>query len=123
MLPLIFLSLVSFQEPEIQKYEDARALSLKENKPLVILVTADWCKNCPAFKKLLRSKLLSKKEIVYTEINIDKDPIADKIVTERTVPQTVIFFNEDQKTKKKPFIGGGEDISLLEKFLERFKRK
>jgi len=81
------------------KYEKALQLAQKENKILMIKLTAEHCQYC---KKMDR-EVFTKKEVISTlnknfiaiEIDVDKDSIPLNI--KRTMTPTFIFVNKNQK--------------------------
>lgn len=77
------------------QYEDAFAKADKEEKPLLIIVGAQWCASCQIMKKetmqpMKDSGALDK--VVVTYIDKDKRPeLAEKLMRGPTLPQVVVY--------------------------------
>lgn len=80
VLGLIFCS---FATAEVfSSYQAARAATVKNKKPLVVLITASWCPPCKAFKKNILPGLYSSdafKNVNFVHMDVDMDPMARQI--------------------------------------------
>ncbi len=101
---LAFLLAVTAAEKKAPNYEDALALSQKENKPLVILIGAPWCASCQVMKRdtiepMMKSGKLDK--VVVTFIDKDERPeLAQQLMTSQTLPQIVVFAQHSGNWKR-----------------------
>ena len=81
-------------------YEQAQA----ENKPLLVIVGADWCAAC----KMLKSQTIEPMEstgkledVVVTVVDKDARPeLAQQIMQGSTLPQLIVFSKADSGWKK-----------------------
>lgn len=114
MLSLL-LAFVLFDSTETKKgYDEAYRNAVNDNKPLVVLVGADWCPACVDVKKRIFPNLfkrLQRNRFCYAEVDLDKEPeLASKLMNQniKTIPQTVIFYKENNSWRIKRWIGSRE---------------
>jgi thiol:disulfide interchange protein len=76
------------------KYEVARDKAEKEDKPLVVYVGAEWCEPCKKMKREVLQPMLQAgelKDVVFVELDFDKDEFANQVMVGSAVPQLVAF--------------------------------
>lgn len=101
---LAFLMAVTAGESKVLNYEEALAVSQKENKPLVVLIGAPWCASCQVMKRetiepMLKSGKLEK--VVITFIDKDERPeLAQQLMNGEMLPQTVVFAKQNDGWKR-----------------------
>ena len=85
---------ITMADPNLS-YDDAYHQMESTGKPLVILVTADWCGACQNMKHgpLANLRRRGKMEkVCYTVINTDQQPeLAGKIMSGGTIPQLIVY--------------------------------
>jgi len=142
MLKKIVLSLffscatvVSYaDEPSILKYADAFEKAKKEEKPLVVLISAKWCPSCVEMKSGTvepMNKNGSLKDVVVTIVDVDDEPELVKelyIIDEKTkkqvtvLPQIMVFTPPEQPEPKRFGLVGRQGplrvLELLKKVLK-----
>lgn len=108
MTTLLVLSLFT------QTYEEAYNLSIKENKPLLIILTSDYCGSCIKLKETLQeSKRLDRVSLVF--VNIDEQPeLAEKLMKERSLPQLILFFQSKDGWKRTGLVGCANETQIQE---------
>lgn len=90
---VLLSSVLVAQEPLDYKtaYKNAQA----GEKPLLVLVTADWCPPCQVMKTSTIPTLVKKeafKEFNYATVDLDKEEkLARQLIGNRGVPQLVMF--------------------------------
>ena len=71
------------------------------DKPLLVLVTAEWCPPCQVMKKSTIPTLMKKKAFSgfhYSTVDLDKDEkLARQLIGERGVPQLIMYEKEGEK--------------------------
>jgi thiol:disulfide interchange protein len=100
---LLFAVLAS-ASAERPSYEVAYQQASEENKPLLVIVGADWCAAC----KLLKSQTIEPMEsngkledVVVTVVDKDARPeLAQQLMQGSTLPQLVVFAKADSGWKK-----------------------
>jgi glutaredoxin len=111
----LMLALVLFDSTETKKgYSEAYRNSVNNNKPLVVVVGADWCPACVDVKKRIFPNLFKRFQVnqfYYAEVDLDKEPeLASRLMSQKTktIPQTVIFYRENNNWRIKRWIGSRE---------------
>ncbi|MCA9175771.1 MAG: thioredoxin family protein [Planctomycetales bacterium] len=90
-------------------YAEAYQKSVETNKPLVILIGADWCVACDTFKQNTIAEL--KRDgaldgVVYTTVDLDKEnDIASKLMRGDKVPQLLVFHRSPAGWQKQHMVG------------------
>lgn len=100
---LLFAVLAS-ASAERPSYEVAYQQASEENKPLLVIVGADWCAAC----KLLKSQTIEPMEsngklgdVVVTVVDKDAQPeLAQQLMQGSALPQLVVFAKADGGWKK-----------------------
>ena len=106
MLQMAFLMLFAFvfQNGKELTYESAYAKADKENKPLLVLVGADWCAACKTMKSTTMDRMKESgelKDVVVTFLDKDNRPdIASKIMQGDSLPQLIVFSKSDDGWKR-----------------------
>lgn len=90
-------------------YAEAYQRSVNTGKPLVILVGAEWCSACKNVKRTTISRLQREgamKDVVYLSLDTDKHgPVASKLMRGNTVPQMIIFHQDETGWHKQHMVG------------------
>ena len=88
----------------VMTYESAYAKAEKENKPLVVLVGADWCAACQTMKSTTIQKMKesgSLSDVIFTQIDKDLRPeLAEQIMQGDSLPQIIVFAKSEEGWKK-----------------------
>ena len=97
-------------------YERAQA----GDKPLLVLVTAEWCPPCQDMKKTTIPQLLRKsafKGFHYSTVDLDKDSkIARQLIGDRGVPQLIMYEKQDGKWLRR-YLSGYKTTEIVEAFV------
>jgi len=101
-LVLLLTSSNSFAEPSIfvHKYDDAILLSQKINKPVLLIVVADWCEYCNIMKQdiALNLNILDDTIVCYMDYDNNKKVIKEYKI--KSVP-TTIFLTDNKEISRK----------------------
>lgn len=82
-------------------YEDEYNYCIKNNKPLVCVLTAKWCGPCKIMHKIFE-------KIKYRHCNIDIDEeadLVDKLTDDKRVPQIIVYYKNKSGWHRKQMIG------------------
>jgi thioredoxin-like negative regulator of GroEL len=82
--------------PEKQlTYAEAHQLAKQENRPMLILVGADWCPACRVMKQQTLSSMQQHgklKDVLFAQVNVDDEPeLAAQIMRSSSIPQLVLY--------------------------------
>jgi len=76
-------------------YANAHELATQQNRPMLILVGADWCPACRTMKHNTLSSMQHEgklKEVVFGIVNIDTEPeLAAQMMRSSTIPQLILY--------------------------------
>jgi len=113
-----FSSVLHAQEP--LDYRSAFKNAQAGEKPLLVLVTADWCPPCQLMKKTTIPNLIKKeafKEFHYATVDLDKEEkLARQLIGERGVPQLIMFEKQGDQWVRR-FLSGYQSIDQVETFM------
>ncbi|HMO12655.1 MAG TPA: thioredoxin family protein [Pirellulaceae bacterium] len=105
-------------------YATAHELAMKGDKPLLVLVTAEWCPPCQVLKNTVLPDLLSQdafKDYHFAMVDYDKqNQLAKKLIQNRGVPQLLLYEKHDD-TWKLRFLAGAQSRDVVLGFLQNAK--
>lgn len=82
-------------------YKQAYKKAKEGNKPLLVLVTADWCPPCRHLKATTLPTLMEKdafRNFHFAMMDYDSDPkVADQLIEDRGLPQLIMFKKSEGK--------------------------
>lgn len=98
-------SLVATAQPYDQAYADME----KSGRPLLVLVTAEWCPACHVMKDATLGKLAERgtlSKVAFAEVDLDQDPtLARKLMKGKSIPQLILFAKARAGWKKTNLVG------------------
>lgn len=92
-------------------YDEAYRNAMEHNKPLVVVVGADWCPACVEVKRRIFPNLfkrLQRNRFCYAEVDFDNERQLSYQLMESgvdTLPQTIIYYRENDNWRKKRWVG------------------
>ncbi len=93
----------------ILDYASAYRLAQSGDKPLLVLVTAEWCAPCQSLKKSTLPEMLERggfSDFHFAMVDVDRDATtAAKLTENRPVPQFIVFEKNGATWKKRYSIG------------------
>lgn len=103
-------------------YQQAFDRADKEDKPLLVLVGAEWCPGCRQMKNQTIPELKelgSLKEVVFTEVDTDSKPeLTRKILRGTSIPQLVLY-TPVGKNWRRTHLTGAQSANQVQQFLKR----
>lgn len=118
MLATILAAVLCLQSAEFPSYEQAYAQSQRENRPLLVLVSARWCAACQVMKRETLIPMRDQKEFknaVVTIVDVDDQPqIAQQLMRGKTLPQLVLMQREPSGWKRFLLTGRQDRPRILE---------
>ena len=97
-------------------YESAQA----GNRPLLVLVTAEWCPPCQRMKNTTMPELLSRDAFAdfhFATVDYDREnDLATQLIGDRGVPQLLMFEKQDGKWIRR-YITGYKTADTVEAFI------
>lgn len=90
-------------------YATAYRRAQSGTKPLLVLVTAEWCAPCQMLKRTTLHEMLAQhgfKEFHFAMVDVDREPeIAAKLTENRPVPQFIVFERSGNTWNRRYSIG------------------
>lgn len=92
------------------------------DKPLLVLVTADWCPPCQQMKATTIPNLISKnafKDFHFATVDLgQEEKLARKLIGDRGIPQ-IILFEKGERRWEKRYLRGIQSTASVEAFIEK----
>ncbi len=106
----IILSGVTSEQQLHQDYAEAYRESVRQEKPLMVVVGAPWCPACNVLKESTIKPMAQNGELDSVSvalINRDEDPELVKALTkgEKMLPQIIVFTKDDGQWKRRKLMG------------------
>ncbi len=108
-------------KPEPESYSAARQDTDKTGKPMVVMVSTDWCPPCQVMKRKILPRVRAHgllRKVAFARVNPDKDAeLANEITGGGPIPQLVMF----RKTRKgwvRKTLVGGQSVETVEEFIK-----
>ncbi|MFK7767817.1 MAG: thioredoxin family protein [Mariniblastus sp.] len=109
---------VNAQQPV--DYKTAYEQAQKGEKPLLVLITAQWCPPCQIMKKTTIPELMQKKAFKgfhYATVDLDKETtLARQLIGTRGVPQLIMYEKNDGKWVRR-YLRGAQTAQTVEAFV------
>jgi thiol-disulfide isomerase/thioredoxin len=107
---------------ESLSYNEAYAQSQAEEKPLVVLVGADWCPACVQMKKSTLPQVAQNgifKDVAFTVVDTDRQgEIAKQVMDGGSIPQLIMYHKTNEGWKRERLMGGQSPSAIIA-FLRR----
>jgi len=102
-------------------YATAYKQAMKGDKPLLVLVTAEWCPPCQVMKSQVLPELLSQDSFAgYHFATVDFDEqnrLAKKLVNNRGVPQLLLYEKNEKGEWGLKYMAGAQSVEVVQSFL------
>ena len=101
-------------------YAEARRTTEKTGKPIVIMVSTDWCQPCQMMKRTILPRVGQRglfRKVAFTVVNPDHDSeLAEKITGGGPIPQLVMFRKTTKGWMRTKLIGS-QSVEAVEDFI------
>ena len=101
-------------------YRTAYQAAQTGEKPLLVLVTAEWCPPCKIMKNTTIPELMQKqafKDFHYSTVDLDKDEkLARQLIGDRGVPQLIMYEKRNDKWIRR-YLRGIQTPATVEAFV------
>ena len=103
-----------------ETYASARQIVTKTGKPLVVMVSTDWCPPCQVMKRTILPRVREHglfRKVAFAHVNPDQDAeLANQITGGGPIPQLVMFRKTSKGWVRKKLIGG-QSVETVEEFI------
>jgi thioredoxin-like negative regulator of GroEL len=101
-------------------YAEAYRTTEKTGKPIVIMVSTEWCQPCQVMKRSILPRVRQRgllRKVAFAVVNPDRDgELAEKITGGGPVPQLVMFRKTPHGWMRRKLIGG-QTVEAVEEFI------
>jgi thioredoxin-like negative regulator of GroEL len=108
----------------VLSYTAAFKLAQESDKPMLVLVTADWCAPCQVLKSNTLPELKAKnafKDFYFAQVNYDVEGLlAERLIGDQGMPQLIMYQKIDGKWVKRN-LAGVQTVASVESFLDQAK--
>ncbi len=115
-------AVIGFGEKEPTDYRTAYERALAGDKPLLVLVTAEWCPPCQTMKSTTIPQLMAKdafRGFHYATVDLGKEEqLARKLIGKRGIPQLIVFEKKDEKWQRR-YLRGIQTAATVEAFIAK----
>ncbi len=103
-------------------YKTAYKRAQTGDKPLLVLVTADWCAPCQQMKSSTIPKLMSRdafQDFHYATVDLSRqETLGRKLIGKRGVPQLIVYEKRDDKWQRR-YLRGAQTVETVEAFISQ----
>lgn len=122
MLACLTMTMTTDSDPT--DYKTAYNKAQQGDKPLLVLVTAEWCPPCQVMKSTTIPELMKKnafKDFHYATVDLDIDQkLARQLIGTGGVPQLIMFEKKNKRWVKR-YLKGIQTTNNVEAFMARAK--
>lgn len=121
---LTFLTLctMAISAGDADTYAEAHKATMKTGRPMLVMVSTDWCVPCQMMKKTILPQvkqhgLLSR--VAFAVVNPDQDhELAQELIGSGPVPQLLMFRKTRQGWRRWELVGG-QSVETVEEFINQ----
>ena len=111
-----------------QPYDVAFQNAQENNRPLLVLVGADWCPGCVTMKRSVMPRLAQSGKlngVNFAEVNMDHNPkVASRLMRGGSIPQLIVFAKTPKGWHREQITGATSEagVQALIQRAERVQR-
>jgi thioredoxin-like negative regulator of GroEL len=123
MSSLTFIALwtaaIGASDPD--SYAEAHRTTMKTGKPMVVMVSTDWCPPCQVMKRTIIPRLRQRplfSRVAFAVVNPDREPeLARELTGGGPVPQLVMYKKTPTGWRWQKLVGG-QTVEAVEQFIQ-----
>jgi thioredoxin-like negative regulator of GroEL len=101
-------------------YAKAHETTMKTGKPMVVMVSTDWCAPCQVMKKTVIPQVRERgllRRVAFAVVNPDRDhDLAQRLIGGGPVPQLLLFRKTREGWQRKALVGG-QSVEAVEQLI------
>ncbi len=105
-----------------ETYADAHRARLKSGKPMVVMVTADWCPHCQVMKQEVIPQIRRRglfKRVAFAIVDSDREQqLAQQLTGGGLIPQLVMY-RQTPNGWVRYVLKGGQSVESVENFISQ----
>ena len=103
-----------------ESYAEAQHTTTETGKPMVVMVSTDWCPHCVVMKKTVLPRVRERgllRKVAFATVNPDDNwELAEKLIGGGPIPQLIMFRRTGNGWMRKNLIGG-QTVETVEEFI------
>ena len=103
-------------------YKTAYQRAQTGDKPLLVLVTAEWCAPCKTMKASTMPELMSRgafRDFHYATVDLSREEtLGRKLIGKRVVPQLIVYEKKEDKWERR-YLRGAQTADTVEAFISQ----
>jgi thioredoxin-like negative regulator of GroEL len=104
-----------------ETYTEAHRAAIETGKPMVVLVSTDWCPPCQTMKRRIMPRVRSHgslRKVAFAVVNPDQDSeLAEQITGGGPIPQLVMYRKTTKGWVRQKLVGGQSE-EAVEQFID-----
>jgi protein disulfide-isomerase len=106
---------------DADSYATAHKQTMETGKPMVVMVSTEWCVPCQMMKKTVIPQVRKRgllRKVAFAIVNPDRDrELAQQITDGGPVPQLVMYHRTSKGWQRQKLIGG-QSVETVEQFIK-----
>ncbi|MCE5302077.1 MAG: thioredoxin family protein [Planctomycetaceae bacterium] len=122
MTPMLLATVVhmALLANDADSYTEAHRVTVETGKPMVVMVSTDWCAPCQTMKKAIIPKVREHgllRKVAFAIVNPDRDgELANQLTGGGPIPQLVMFRKTATGWLREKLVGG-QSVEQVEEFI------
>jgi thioredoxin-like negative regulator of GroEL len=121
-LALIAVCSFALGATEADNYAEAHQQTMKTGRPMLVMVSTDWCAPCQMMKKTVIPQVRQRGvlgRVSFAVVNPDQDrDLAEQLTGGGPVPQLVLYRKTSHGWLRRKLVGG-QSVEEVEKFIDQ----
>jgi thioredoxin-like negative regulator of GroEL len=121
-LTLTLLLHMSLASGGTDSYAEAHRVTTETGKPMLVMVSAEWCDSCRTMEKTVLPKIEKHgllQKVSFAVVNFDRErALANKLIGNGPLPQLVMYRKNGNGWLRRKLVGG-HSAEAVEKFIEQ----
>ena len=103
-----------------ENYTDAHQASMKTGKPMLVMVSTEWCPACQVMKKRIMPQIRERgllSRVSFASVNPDQDnELSHQLIGNGPIPELVMYRKTPRGWIRRVLIGG-QSVETVEQFI------
>lgn len=103
-----------------ETYTDAHQASMKTGKPMLVMVSTEWCPACQVMKRRIMPRIRERgllSRVAFASVNPDQEnELSRQLIGSGPIPQLVMYRKTPRGWMRRVLIGG-QSVETVEQFI------
>ncbi len=105
-----------------ETYADAHQASMKSGKPMLVMVSTEWCPACQVMKRRIMPQIRERgllSRVAFANVNPDNEgELARQLIGSGPIPQLVMYRKSPRGWIRRVLVGG-QSVETVEQFINQ----